>query len=151
MKRIARSALVEHAVGEIYALVEAIEAYPQFLPWCVSARVSERTSDRTVATLEVGMRGVRQSFTTENLKFPDQGMEMHLLEGPFKAFSASWRFTPLGTRAAKIEFVLAYEFSSAILARLLEPVFEHIADTMVDAFIRRADAIYGHAHGANPD
>lgn len=151
MKHITRSALVEHSAGEIYALVEAIESYPQFLPWCVSARVSERTDRRTVATLEVGMKGVRQSFTTENLKSPDAGMEMRLLEGPFRTFSATWRFIPLEARAAKIEFAISYEFSSAILARLLDPLFEYIADTMVDAFIRRADSVHGRAHGSNSD
>jgi ribosome-associated toxin RatA of RatAB toxin-antitoxin module len=147
MKRISRSALVEHSASDIYTLVEAIEDYPGFLPWCIAARVSERTPERTVASMDVGLKGVRQSFSTENIKQPGRGMEMRLIEGPFRSFGAAWRFTPLGERAAKIEFSLSYEFSNRLLAKVLEPVFDHIADTMVDAFIRRADTVYNGSRG----
>jgi ribosome-associated toxin RatA of RatAB toxin-antitoxin module len=91
------------------------------------------------------MGGVRQSFTTRNENQPGKAIDMRLVEGPFRQFAAAWRFSPLSTQACRIDFSLQYEFSSRALARLLEPLFDRIADTMVDAFARRADEIYGHA------
>ena len=145
MKKVVRSAIVEHSAGQVYALVEDIEAYPRFLPWCAGAEVIERDAGRTVATLKIGFKGVRQSLTTENSNHEGDSIEMRLLKGPFRRFSARWRFQPLAPRAARIEFTLEYEFANRVLARLLEPVFGHIADTMVRAFTRRADEIYGEA------
>jgi ribosome-associated toxin RatA of RatAB toxin-antitoxin module len=139
MKRIARSAIVEHSADEMYALVDDIESYPAFLPWCSDARV-EQVGGKKRATLTAGLRGLRQSFTTLNENRPGEAIDMRLVEGPFRSFSAAWRFRPLGERACAIEFVLEYEFASRALGRLLEPLFEHIADTMVDAFRKRADA-----------
>lgn len=147
MKRIRRSAIVEHPAAELHALVDDIESYPQFLPWCVAARVDERTPATTRATLTVGVKGVRQSFTTQNDNRAGEAIDMRLVAGPFRAFSAAWRFTPLSAAACKIDFSLEYEFSSRILARLLEPLFDRIADTMVDAFARRADQLHGTAKG----
>jgi ribosome-associated toxin RatA of RatAB toxin-antitoxin module len=142
VKRVSRSAIVEHSAEALYALIEDIESYPAFLPWCRSARVQTRTDERTVATLSVGLRGIKQSFTTENRNTPGKAIQMQLVEGPFKHFSAHWRLTPLGTHAARVEFTMAYAFSSRVMAKLLEPLFGQIADTMVDAFVRRADALY---------
>jgi ribosome-associated toxin RatA of RatAB toxin-antitoxin module len=140
MKRIARSALVEHSAERMYALVEHIEAYPQFLPWCREARVLERGPGRTVATLSVGLKGMRYSFTTENdNRFPAE-IALRLREGPFRHFSARWRFEALGPQASRVAFEMEYAFSGLLVARALGPVFERIADTMVDAFKRRADA-----------
>jgi ribosome-associated toxin RatA of RatAB toxin-antitoxin module len=147
MKKISRSAIVEHSAAEVYALVEDIEAYPKFLPWCREARVHERAASETRATLTVGVSGLRQSVTTRNENRPAEAIDMRLVEGPFREFTATWRFSPLSALACRIEFSLQYEFSSRTLGRLLEPLFDRIADTMVDAFARRADDIYGHAHG----
>lgn len=104
--------------------------------------MQSRGAERTVATLRVGVRGIKQSFTTENLNTPGRAIEMRLVEGPFKRFSADWRLTPLGAHAARVEFTMAYEFSSRVLAKMLEPLFGQIANTMVDAFVRRADALH---------
>jgi ribosome-associated toxin RatA of RatAB toxin-antitoxin module len=142
MKRIARSAIVEHPASELFALVEDIEAYPQFLPWCREARVRERNAGRTVATLTVGLKGVRYEFSTENSNRPPEAIDMRLLEGPFRCFEAHWRFHALGPRAARIEFSMAYELAGRLVARALAPVFDSIADTMVDAFKRRADQVH---------
>jgi ribosome-associated toxin RatA of RatAB toxin-antitoxin module len=147
MKRITRSALVQHPAHDLYALVDDIETYPAFLPWCLETRVHERSGDLTRATLTVGLKGLRHSFTTRNTKRPGRSIEMQLEEGPFRQFDAAWRFDPLGPAAAKIEFFLEYEISSRMLARVLEPLFDRIADTMVDAFSRRADQVYGVARG----
>ena len=143
MKRITRSAIVEHKAEEMFALVDDIQSYPRFLPWCTAATVLDRTEDGTRATLTVGMRGLRQSFTTQNVNRPGESMEMRLVHGPFRRFAAAWRFKPLSEHACRIEFSLDYELAGP-LARLLERLFDQIADTMVDAFSRRAHDIYGH-------
>lgn len=139
MKRVARSAIVQRPADSLYALVERIEDYPHFLPWCTGSTVNERTEAHTVATIEIGVGGLGQSFTTENFNRPGESIEMRLVRGPFRRFQARWDFTPLGTSATRIAFCVEYEFSSALLARTLEPVFRRIADTMVDAFTKRAE------------
>jgi len=146
MKEIARSAIVAHTPAQMYALVDDIESYPRFLPWCLDARV-EQVDGRRRATLTAGMAAIRQSFTTENENQPGRAIDMRLVEGPFRQFSASWRFAPLGERACQVEFELRYEFASRTLGRVLEPLFDKIADTMVDAFTRRADELYGEHAG----
>ena len=145
MKRIRRSAIVEHRAAELYALVEDIEAYPKFLPWCLSASVRERGAGRTLATLRVGVKGIDTSFSTENRNVAGEAISMRLVDGPFKRFAADWRFRALSEKAAKIEFSMEYEFSNRVTGKALEPLFEHIADTMVEAFMRRAEAVYGKA------
>ena len=140
MKRITRSAIVECSAEAFYALVEDIEAYPAFLSWCVAAQVRERAPGRTVATLTLAAKGLRQSFTTENSNQPGRAIDMRLVEGPFRHFSARWRFAPLSAEAAKVEFTLEYDFSSRIVAAALNPVFNRIADGTVEAFASRAAA-----------
>jgi ribosome-associated toxin RatA of RatAB toxin-antitoxin module len=144
MKRIARSAIVEHSANEMFALVDDIESYPRFLPWCTAAKVEERTSTGVRATLTVGVKGMRHSFTTQNDLRPGEAMEMRLVKGPFRRFSGAWRFKPLSLEACTVEFSLEYEMAGPF-ARLLEPLFDRIADTMVDAFSRRAAELYGKA------
>ena len=141
MRKIARSAIVEHSAAEMYRLVEDVESYPQFLPWCVGAEVHSRTGSETRATLTVGMRGIKQAFTTINRNRPGEGIDMELVEGPFRDFRASWQFKSLGPSACRIEYSMDYEMGVA--GKLLEPLFDHIADTMVDAFSRRAAALHG--------
>ena len=142
MKRIARSAIVEHAAAEMYALVEDIESYPAFLPWCAEAVVHERRPQRTKATLTVGFGGMRHAFTTVNENRPGEAIDMKLVAGPFRRFHGEWRFVPLGAHACRMEFTLEYEFSSRTLGRLLAPLFDGIADSMVEAFVRRAAAVH---------
>ena len=141
MKEIRRSAIVEHSAAQMYALVDDIASYPRFLPWCTDVKV-EQVGDKKRATLTAAMGGIRQSFTTENENRPGEAMTMHLVEGPFRHFDAAWRFKPLGDAACEIEFTLRYDFSSRAVATLLGPLFNHIADTMVDAFTRRADELH---------
>ena len=143
MKRVARSAIVPHSAAELYALVEDIESYPRFLPWCVGAEVKSRSPGSTLATLTVGMHGVRQSFTTQNTNRAPEAIDLRLVEGPFRRFAAGWRFQPLGGQACKVEVAMQFEFASRALAALLQPLFERIADSMVDAFTRRADEVHG--------
>ena len=144
MKKISRSAIVEHSAQRLYDLFEDSESYPQFLPWCLAAS-ARRSGPETIATLTVGVGGLRQSFTTRNGNRPAESIAMQLVEGPFRSFAAAWRFRALSAAACKVEFSIEYEFASRALAKLLEPLFDRIADTMVDAFTRRADALDGHA------
>lgn len=136
-----RVALVDHSAEEMFALVEDIEAYPRFLPWCRSSEVTFRDPTCTVGTLHIDFRGVRQTFTTENRKQAPSAIEMALVKGPFRDLRGSWRFTPLASDACKVELALQYQFSSALLERIAGPAFEHIGNTLVDAFVRRADAL----------
>ncbi len=141
MKRIARSAIVGCSADALYALVEDIEAYPSFLSWCAAAQVLERAPGRTIATLTLAAKGLRQSFTTENANQPGCAIDMRLLAGPFRHFAGHWRFTPLEAQACKAEFTLEYEFANRIVAGLLDPLFSRMADSTVDAFARRASSL----------
>ena len=138
MKNIARSAIVEHSAAEMYALVENIEAYPEFLPWCTAAQVHERLPERTRATLTVGVGGLSHAFTTLNDTRPGEAIDMHFVSGPFRRFEGRWRFVALAPDACRIEFSLQYEFSSRVLGKVLSPLFDGMADSMVEAFVRRA-------------
>ena len=145
MKRIARSAIVGHADAHMYALVERVEAYPEFLPWCRAVRVLERAPGRTVATLSVGVKGLAYELTTENANQPPSAIDLRLREGPFRHFEAQWRFDALGAEGCRVEYAMSYAFAGPLASRMLSPLFESIADTLVDAFRRRADAVYGAA------
>jgi ribosome-associated toxin RatA of RatAB toxin-antitoxin module len=142
MKRIARSAIVEHTAEKMFMLVDDIESYPQFLPWCVAATVQERTAEGVRATLTAGLSGLRQSFTTLNENRRPESIRLTLVHGPFRRFAGGWHFQPLSENACRIQFSLEYELSGP-LAAVLARLFDRIADTMVDAFTRRADEVYG--------
>ncbi len=122
------------------ALVADVAAYPAFLPWCVGATLGESGPEGRLATLEVGIRGLRQRFTTRYRSDVPGEIDIRLVEGPFRAFHAHWRFVPLAEQASRVEFEMAYEFAGPAVSAALGPLFETIADTMVDAFTRRADA-----------
>jgi len=135
--------LVGYAAQQMFDLVDAVEAYPQFLPWCDRAEVLERDATRTRARIHINYHVATQSFTTENAKDPPHGMTVRLIEGPFRVLDGEWRFTPLRDDACKIDFRLQYEFSGKLLEMLVGPVFSYIANTMVDAFVKRAEKVYG--------
>jgi ribosome-associated toxin RatA of RatAB toxin-antitoxin module len=143
MSIVARSALVSHSAQQMAALVSEIESYPKFLPWCDQARVSEREQGRTVATLRINFRGLKEEFTTENRDRPDGRIDMKLISGPFRSLEGSWRFTALSERACKVELNLRYEFANALLDKLVGAVFDEIANSLVDAFSRQADRQFG--------
>jgi ribosome-associated toxin RatA of RatAB toxin-antitoxin module len=142
MKEVRKTVLVGHTAEQMFSLVDAVERYPEFLPWCAGTAVSFRDADRTRATIRIDYRGMRQSFTTDNRKQVPICMEMHLVEGPFRTLEGKWRFTDLAQRGCKIEFELRYEFSSTVLEKLVGPIFNYIATSMVEAFVRRAEDIY---------
>lgn len=140
--KVSRSALVQYSCEQMFGLVDDIERYPDFLPWCSGTEVTRRDAEATCATIQVSYRGIRQSFSTENRKqFPEQ-MTMQLVEGPFSSLDGAWQFTPLDAGSCKVDFHLHYEFSSFLLEKLVGPVFGYIAGTMVDAFLKRAEQLY---------
>lgn len=143
MPNVRKSVLLAHPAERIYALVERVEDYPQFLPWCGAARVLERTEHGMVAMLTIAYRGLNQTFTTENTHEPGRSITMRLREGPFSSLSGQWRFVPLAPDACRVEFELDYAFRNAVIAKVVGPVFGHIAQTFVDAFVRRADRMSG--------
>jgi ribosome-associated toxin RatA of RatAB toxin-antitoxin module len=143
MTVVSRSALVSYSAAQMFDLVEGVEDYPRFLPWCSATEVSFRDPVVTRATIHINYRGIRQSFSTENHKSPPGRMSLRLLQGPFRKLDGEWRFTALNGNACRVDFSLGYEFSSPLLERLVGPVFAHIAGTMVDAFLKRADKVYG--------
>jgi ribosome-associated toxin RatA of RatAB toxin-antitoxin module len=134
-----RSVLAAHDANQMFALVDDVESYPQFLPWCESTRVLSREPGRTVATIRANFYGLRQEFTTQNANRPGERIDIALVSGPFRTLRGRWQFTPLGDRGCRIEFRLEYEFASRILEKAAGPVFHRIADSFVDAFVQRAE------------
>ena len=147
MAVVEKTVLIEHSAREMFDLVDRCEDYPAFLPWCGRTELKFRDELRTVATLHINYHSVRSSFTTENTKASGSTMEIRLVDGPFRRLEGSWRFKALAETACKIEFRLHYEFSSKMFEKFIGPVFSHIANTFVDAFVRRADQVYGRPHG----
>lgn len=142
MAQVEKSVLVEHPAERMFGLVDKVEDYPVFLPWCGGSTLLSRDAHSTVATIHIAYMGIRQSFTTENTKHAPHTMHIRLLDGPFSKLEGGWRFQPLGEHACKIELRLDYTFSSRVLEAMLAPVFSHITNTFVDAFVRRADALF---------
>jgi ribosome-associated toxin RatA of RatAB toxin-antitoxin module len=138
-----KSVLLAYSAEQMFALVENFEAYPKFLPWCGGAEVRQREGNKVVAMLTINYHGVKQTFSTENTNTPPISIEMALIEGPFRHLTGSWSFKPLREDACKIEFELHYEFSSKVLEQLIGPVFNMIANSFVDSFVKRAEAVYG--------
>lgn len=148
MKRVKKSVLLWYSPREMYDLVTGVEAYPQFLPWCDKAEVLERHDDGVTARLGLAYMGVRHAFTTRNEHVPGQSVKVQLVDGPFSTLQGTWLFRELGKpgsdgQACKIEFDLAYAFSSAALETVVSPVFDRVANTFVDSFVKRAEEVYG--------
>ena len=143
MARVERAVLVSHPAERMYRLVDDVERYPESLPWCGGTQVELRNGALTRASILIDYHGIKQSFKTENRITPPGAIEIRLVSGPFKQLDGLWRFTSLSPEACKIEFHLHYEFSNRFLEKLVGPVFKHIAQTLLDAFLQRADQLYG--------
>ena len=143
MPHVEKSALVPYSAANMFALVDEVERYPEFLPWCGGTELLERDRDKTVATIHIDYLGIRQSFTTENTKIDKHEMQMKLRNGPFDRLDGAWRFQALGESACKVMLVLDYGFDNALLEKAVGPVFGVIANTMIERFVSRADALYG--------
>jgi ribosome-associated toxin RatA of RatAB toxin-antitoxin module len=143
MAVVEKSVLIERTAVQMFELVDRVEDYPTFLPWCGGTELLERTDSKTAARIHINYHGLKAHFATENSKEIPRQMNIRLREGPFRSMDGGWRFTPLGDTACKVEFRLQYEFSSRILEKALGPVFHHIANTFVESFVKRAQQVYG--------
>ena len=142
MPSVNKSVLVPFTAAQMYALVDAVEEYPRFLPWCGGATVHERTNVTTVATIVISYAKVSQAFTTRNLKVANESMTIELVDGPFRELRGVWRFLALGQDGCKVTFELNYHFLNAVIESVIGPVFEMITSTFVDRFVTRAEAVY---------
>ena len=139
MITIKKHALVFHSKEKMFSLVDRVEDYPNFLPWCGKTKVIERTEKLTKATILINYHNVKQSFTTENVKIFPTKMHINLIDGPFKKLKGEWNFIEIEKDTCKIEFELQYEFSNYFLDKLISPVFNMIANTFIDNFIAKAN------------
>ena len=143
MAQVDKTVLVEYSCEQMFALVRAVDQYPHFLPWCSSATTAPVSEDTIRATLHIEYHGVRTNFSTQNTHVAPNSIEIRLVQGPFRQLQGVWRFTPLGDTACKIQLRLNYEFSNRLLEKLVGPVFGYIANSLVDAFVRRAEQLHG--------
>jgi ribosome-associated toxin RatA of RatAB toxin-antitoxin module len=150
MKRVHKSVLLWYSPREMYDLVVAVDQYPRFLPWCERVDVLQHDGDTMTARLHLAYAGVRQAFTTRNTHVNARSVLLQLVDGPFSQLDGRWLFEPIGSAAAavqeqacRIEFTLDYSFSSRPFEAVLSPVFDKVANTLVDRFVQRAEQVYG--------
>lgn len=152
MKHVKKSVLLWYTPHEIYQLVIDVEKYPEFLPWCERVELLGRDPQGSTARLHLAYSGIRHAFTTRNIQVADESVHISLVDGPFSLLDGMWRFIALPLPAApggsdnaacKIEFELRYEFSNGVLEAAISPVFDRIANTFVDSFVRRAEQVHG--------
>ena len=137
-----KSALVHHSTRQMFELINDVETYPEFLPWCRSTRLLSRQDTELCGELEVARIGISQRFSTCNRLYPFERIDISLKEGPFKNLYGSWRFTELREDACKVELELVFEFSGHLINTAFGRVFSQIANSLVDAFCKRADEVY---------
>lgn len=153
MKTVQKSVLIWYSPAEMFALVTDIPRYPEFLPWCDHARVLSQEVDGVTAEVGIGFGGLRQSFTTRNTHVEGRAVHLSLVKGPFSSLEGQWNFVPLlapgaaadalPERACRVELSLQYGFDNGALGLLVGPVFDKIAGSLVDAFVKRAEQVYG--------
>ena len=141
MPTVLKSVLVPHSARTMFALVDDVESYPRFLPWCSATKVLERTDAITRARIDIDYHGLASHFSTLNRKRAPLRMDLEFVEGPFEAFHGHWTFAALGDAGCRVELALDYSFSNPALSALLGPVFGHIIETLVDRFVARAEAL----------
>jgi len=139
---VTKSALVTFSASRMFNLVLEMEAYPEFLPWCMAAEVLSRENDRICGRMEVARVGIHQAFTTCNRFVPPEQIEVKLVDGPFRRLQGAWTFLPLRRDACKVKLDLDFEFSGKLIDEAFGRVFNQIANTLVDAFCKRAEELY---------
>jgi ribosome-associated toxin RatA of RatAB toxin-antitoxin module len=138
MREVKRSALVGMPPAAVFALINDIESYPKFLPWCTHARVQSRSPQEIVATLGVRQGALHGEFTTRNTLEPDRSILMQLVSGPFRALQGEWRLTPVDGDGCRIELTMRFAFKNPLTALLFEPRFAQTVGSLIDAFVARA-------------
>lgn len=142
MHTLKRNALVPYSAQQMFEMVNAIEDYPRFLPWCGNSQIISRSDAEIIASLDINWKGMHKGFTTRNLLSPNR-IEISLVNGPLQRLDGVWMFEPLDEHACKIILDLEFEFTGHFIDKLFQPVFQHIANTLVDAFCKRAVELYG--------
>ena len=143
MADVNKTVLIGQSADRMYSLVTDVARYPEFLPWCGGVDIYEQTETILDAKIKIHFKGIEQFFHTRNTNQRPNSIDMQFVDGPFKKFTGQWRFIPLREDACKIEFNLHWEFKSAILDKIIGPVFSYIASTFVDCFVKRAEQLYG--------
>jgi ribosome-associated toxin RatA of RatAB toxin-antitoxin module len=142
MQTVERSILVTYSAAQMFALVNDVVRYPEFLPWCRAATVQHLSSTELIATLKVARGILKTDFTTRNALIPDQEIRMQLVDGPFRDLRGAWRFEAIGTKGTRVTFRIEFEFKNPISAAAFNAVFESLCAGVVDAFAQRAREIY---------
>ena len=142
MHRVDQSVLVSHSAEELFRLVDDVESYPKFLPWCGGTTINIKDDIITEAAITINFHGIKQSFTTRNEKTFPSRMDVKLVDGPFKQLRGHWNFLALNEHACKVELVLEYEFTNKWLEKIVGPVFGRIANSLMEAFVSRADSLH---------
>jgi ribosome-associated toxin RatA of RatAB toxin-antitoxin module len=143
LKVVERSALVKHTPAQMFALVDDVPRYPEFLPWCVGARIESSSAGERLAQLKIARGAIHLEFTTRNTVLPDAEILMQLVEGPFNHLTGRWNFDSIGDRGSRVRFKVDFEFKNRLMGMAFNPVFEAVCDEIVDAFVVRAQRIYG--------
>jgi ribosome-associated toxin RatA of RatAB toxin-antitoxin module len=136
--RVERAAVVPYSARAMFNLVNDVARYPEFLPYCRSAAVLEHVDDRMLARIELAKGALRKSFTTRNRLLPDRSIRLELVEGPFRSLQGLWTFEDLTEFEARVALDLEFEFTNRLIALAVGPVFHHLANSLVDAFVQRA-------------
>ena len=142
MQTVLKSVLVPYSAARMFDLVDQVERYPEFLPWCGGSQVIEEHPGGKTARIHIDYHHIKAHFTTDNVNRVPESIVVTLRDGPFRHLHGEWRFHALSADACKVEFELAYEFATHLLETVVGPVFSHIANTFIDAFVRRAEAVY---------
>ena len=143
MREVNRSALTPYSPAQMFALVEDIERYPEFLPWVVRAELLERREQEVVGRLEMHRAGVSEKFTTRNVLDPPREITLHLVSGPFRILEGRWTFENIADRGTRVNLMVRFEFTSSVLALLLTRSFEKNCTELLNAFLNRARKMYG--------
>jgi ribosome-associated toxin RatA of RatAB toxin-antitoxin module len=138
MREVKRSALLNKPPAEVFALINDIESYPQFLPWCTHARVQSRSATEIVATLGVRQGALQGEFTTRNTLEPERSIRVQLVSGPFSTLEGEWRLTPIEASGCRVELSMRFAFRNPFTALLFEQKFAETIGSLVDAFVARA-------------
>ena len=142
MKAVNQRIVLPYSAVQMYAIVNKIEDYPNYIPWCSNTVVFSRTPHEVVASISVAKGGIHKTLTTRNALIPDQKMELNLIDDSFKNWRGLWQFTDIDAQQSEIAFELDFDFHSKLLEMMLGPLFTHVAETMVDAFVQRAKTLY---------
>ncbi|WP_159992049.1 type II toxin-antitoxin system RatA family toxin [Pelistega ratti] len=143
MQTVKRSVLLPYSAAQMFDLVAAVDKYPEFMPWCGGAVIKEQDEQGMVASVTISFAKLTQTFTTKNTHHYPHKIALQLVEGPFSSLQGNWEFIPLDETACKVVFTLDYDFSNRALALLIGPIFNRIANSFIDSFTQRAQAIYG--------